>query len=70
MNNTNYNAVYRNTGTTPRSMRRVEDYYPLSSFKSEYDDAKKFAVDFAVMSLVIGLFGLIGYAVWQLVAMQ
>lgn len=62
----NYESVYRNTGTTPRTMRRVEDYYPLSSFKSEYDDAKKFAVDFAVMSIVIGLFGLIGYALYSL----
>lgn len=66
----NYESVYRNTGTTPRTMRRVEDYYTLHSFKSEHEDAKKFAVDFVVMTLVIGLFSLIGYAVWQLVTIQ
>ena len=67
MNNTNYNAVYRNTGTTPRTMHRVEDHYTLHTFKSEYDDAKQFVIDFVVTTLVIGLFSLIGYAVWQLV---
>ena len=65
-----YESVYRNTGTVPRSMRRVEDYYPLSTFKSEYDDARQFIKDFVVTTLVIGLFSLLGYAVWQLITLQ
>lgn len=65
-----YKAIYKNTGTTQRTMHRVEDHYALHSFKSEYDDAKKFAVDFVVTTLVIGLLSLIGYAVWQLVVTQ
>ena len=66
----NYESVYKNTGTIPRTMRRVEDYYPLSTFKSEHDDAVKFFKDFAVTTLVIGLLALIGWAVWQLITMQ
>ena len=66
----NYESVYKNTGTVPRTMHRVEDYYPISSFKSENDDAKRFFKDFVVTTLVIALIGLIGYAVWQLVTMQ
>ena len=66
----NYESVYKNTGTIPRTMHRVEDYYPLSTFKSEHDDAVKFFKDFAVTTLVIGLLALIGWAVWQLITMQ
>ena len=65
-----YESVYKNTGTIPRSMRRVEDYYAIQTFKSEHDDAVKFFKDFAVTTLVIGLLALIGYAVWQLITMQ
>lgn len=66
----NYESVYKNTGTVPRTMHRVEDHYTLHYFKSENDDAKRFFKDFVVTTLVIALIGLIGYAVWQLVTMQ
>ncbi len=65
-----YKQVYKNTGTTPRTIGEAyhtPDYaYPIQRFKSEYDDAKEFIVGFVQVSLVISLIGLIAYAVWQL----
>ena len=59
----NYESVYRNTGTTPRTMRRVEDHYAIHTFKSDTQDAIKFLGEVLVgMSAVAGVAFLI-YAV-------
>lgn len=55
MSNNNYDAVYRNTGTTPRKMHRVEDHYPLHTFRTELDDAKDFFVGAFIVFAIIGL---------------
>ena len=65
-----YKSVYKNTGTTPRTIGEAyhtPDYaYPIQRFKSEYDDAKEFVIGFAQVSVVITLLGLIAYAVYSL----
>ena len=65
-----YKSVYKNTGTTPRTIGEAyhtPDYaYPIQRFKSEYDDAKEFVIGFVQVSVVITLLGLIAYAVYSL----
>ena len=67
-----YKSVYKNTGTTPRSIGEAyhtpEYAYPIQKFKSEYDDAKEFVIGFLQVSLVISLVGLIAYALYSLFA--
>lgn len=67
-----YKQVYKNTGTTPRSIGEAyhtpEYAYPIQKFKSEYDDAKEFVIGFLQVSLVISLVGLIAYALYCLFA--
>jgi hypothetical protein len=61
MNMNNYESVYRNTGATPRTMRRVEDHYAVHTFKSEWDDAKEFFIGLAGFSLFIVMCLALGY---------
>lgn len=53
--NNNYDAVYRNTGTIRRTMRRVEDHYAIHTFKSDTEKATKFFVEMVVGMLVVAL---------------
>jgi hypothetical protein len=53
--NNNYDAVYRNTGTTPRKMHRVEDHYAIHTFKSDTEKGIKFFIDMVVGILMVGL---------------
>ena len=53
--NNNYDAVYRNTGTIRRTMRRVEDHYDIHTFKTDSERAGKFVVDMVVGMLVVGM---------------
>ena len=57
----NYDAVYRNTGTTPRTMRRVEDHYALHTFKTEWEDAKQFFIGVVIVALFAMLCVAMGY---------
>ena len=52
----NYDAVYRNTGTTPRTMHRVEDHYALHTFKSDTRLAFEFFSE-----MLVGLFAIAGF---------
>ena len=65
-----YKSVYKNTGTTPRTIGEAyhtPDYaYPIQRFKSEYDDAKEFVIGFVQVSVVITLLGLIAYSLYSL----
>jgi hypothetical protein len=64
--NNNYDAVYRNTGTTPRKMHRVEDHYAIHTFKSDTEKATKFFIDMVVGILMVGLplVAIYGLMVW------
>ena len=53
--NNNYDAVYRNTGTTPRKMHRVEDHYAIHTFKSDTEKAIKFFIDMVVGMLAVAM---------------
>jgi len=53
--NNNYDAVYRNTGKTPRKMHRVEDHYAIHRTRTELDEAKDFLVDMVVGMLVVAM---------------
>ena len=53
--NNNYDAVYRNTGTIRRTMRRVEDHYAIHTFKSDTEKATKFFVEMVVGMLMVAL---------------
>mgnify|MGYP003341701670 FL=1 len=66
MSNNNYDAVYRNTGTTPRKMHRVEDHYAIHSFRTDLDEAKDFFVEMVIGAVMVGLPMLIIYSlmVW------
>ena len=61
--NNNYESVYRNTGTTPRKMHRVEDHYALHTFKSETREALEFLGDMLVGLTGIACLVFLGYAV-------
>lgn len=64
--NQDYDAVYRNTGTTRRTMRRVEDHYALHTFKTDRQRAYEFVVDMVIGMLMVGLpmAMLYGFMVW------
>lgn len=51
----NYDAVYRNTGTTPRTMRRVEDHYAIHRMRTDLDEARDFLVDMVIGMVMVGL---------------
>ena len=59
----NYDAVYRNTGTTPRKMHRVEDHYALHTFKSDTREALEFLGEMLVGFFAIAGFFFVCYAV-------
>ena len=63
-----YKSVYKNTGTTPRSIGEAyhtpEYAYPIQKFKSEYDDFKEFVIGFVYVSTIMSLVALLGYAVY------
>lgn len=64
----NYKQVYKNVGTTPRTMGEAyknADYaYPIQRFKSEYDDFKEFVVGLLICGLVFILASMVGYSVY------
>lgn len=55
MNNNNYDAVYRNTGTVRRTMHRVEDHYAIHTFKTDAERAGKFFIDMVLGMLMVGI---------------
>jgi hypothetical protein len=58
-NNQNYSAVYRNTGTTPRRLNRVEDAFTIHTYKTELQDAKDFFSGFLTVGFLVVLIVLI-----------
>jgi hypothetical protein len=65
--NNNYDAVYRNVGTTRRTMHRVEDHYAIHTFKSESEDAIKFFKDLGISAVVLALFGILAYSFYLVI---
>jgi hypothetical protein len=65
-----YKAVYKNTGTTPRSMNEAyknADYAtPIYQFKTEWQQAGEFFVNALVGFIMMGCLGavVIGFLVW------
>ena len=66
----NYESVYKNTGTVPRTMDEAyhsADYATaIHRYDTEKDDAVRFFKEFGLATLVIALLGMIGYSVWML----
>ena len=56
-----YESVYRNTGTTPRKMQRVEDYYPIQRTRTGWEDAVEFFVGAVIAFAFVVMFLAIGY---------
>ena len=60
-----YESVYKNTGTTPRTMAQAyknADYAtPIYRMRTEWDDAKEFFIGFVVVSVFVVACLAIGY---------
>lgn len=56
-----YEAVYRNTGLTPRKMSSPSDAYAIERGRSEWQDAKDFFIGALIVAVFIALFIGLGY---------
>lgn len=65
MSNNNYQAVYKNTGTTPRTMgeayRNAEYATPIYRMKTEWEDARDFFVGVVMVFAFMSFFLVLGY---------
>lgn len=54
-----YESVYKNTGTVPRTMKSHSDAYAIERGRSEWQDAKEFFVGaflvMAILALGVGI---------------
>lgn len=66
-----YKQVYKNVGTTPRTMgeayRNADYATPIHRYNTEHDDAVRFLKDFGISVLVLALLGGIAYSVYQII---
>lgn len=58
-----YSAIKHNTGTAPRCLNRVSDYYALHEYKTEAQDAKEF---FSGALFVLSIVSIIAYVVYSI----
>ena len=70
MNKNQYESVYKNSGTTPRTTaeasKNVDYATPIYRMNTELDDAKEFVIGLVVCVLLMFCFVAIGYGfmVW------
>jgi len=57
--NNDYKAVYKNTGTLPRTLSRPEDAVAIHTYKTENERAVAVVKDFLVVMTIFGMIALL-----------
>ena len=65
-NKADYKAVYKNTGSLPRTLNRPEDAVAIHTFKTENERATAVVKDFLIVMCVFGVVALLisGMFLW------